>query len=155
MTICVQKRECLFGEIVDGEMRLNDAGKMVKEIWTQIPGKYPNIDLDEYSIMPNHIHGIVIVGATPRGCPEIIGQAQGPAPTKILSLSVVVHRFKTLTTKRYIDGVRLHHWTMCNQRLWQRNYYEHIIRNDKEYWAINQYIRDNPINWEADMLNRT
>ncbi len=71
VTICVQNRECLFGNIANGEMRLNDAGKMIQTVWDAIPKYYPGIDIDAYQIMPNHIHGIIIiVGAGPRACPE-------------------------------------------------------------------------------------
>ena len=70
VTICTQNRNCLFGEIVDGEMRLNAAGHLIRIVWEGIPAHYPDIGIDEFIIMPNHIHGLVIiVGATPRGCP--------------------------------------------------------------------------------------
>ena len=94
---------------------------------------YSGVEIDEFVIMPNHIHGIVVlVGATPCGRPDTLectnsGQAQGPAPT--LTLSDVVHRFKTLTTKRYTDGVKHNGWHPFPRKLWQRNYYEHIICN--------------------------
>ena len=70
VTICIQDRECLLGEIIIGEMKLNAAGKMIHYWWNQLPDKYPNIELDEYIIIPNHLHGIIIVGADPRVCPE-------------------------------------------------------------------------------------
>ncbi len=70
VTICVQDRFCLFGKIFNGQMNLNSAGKMVRNIWNQIPVHYQGIDVDQFVIMPNHIHGIIIVGATPCGCPE-------------------------------------------------------------------------------------
>ena len=71
ITLCTQNRQCLFGEIVDGGMQLNAAGKMVQTVWDEIPAYYPGIDIDEFIIMPNHIHGIVtIVGAAPRGRPD-------------------------------------------------------------------------------------
>ena len=98
------------------------------------------------------------VGANPRGCPiteqsQNIGQPQGVAPTgKTLSLSDVVHRYKTMTTKRYTDGVKNHGWTPFRGKLWQRNYYEHIIRNDEEYQRIAKYIENNPKTWKDDKL---
>jgi putative transposase len=151
--------------------------------------------------MPNHIHGILVigavVGATPRGCPVLSargcpvsspqknghkhgepdqcgqvcengyengqaqgdqegGQARGPAPTGntgALSLGDIVHRFKTMTTKRYVDGVKQSGWRSFAGRLWQRNYWEHVIRNEMELNRIREYIRDNPAQWEDDHLN--
>ncbi len=79
VTICIQNRECLFGNIANSEMRLNDTGKMIQTVWDAIPKYYPGIDIDAYQIMPNHIHGIIIiVGAGPRACPE---PDQHPNPT--------------------------------------------------------------------------
>ena len=69
VTICTQNRECLFGEILDGEMALNDAGRMIKTIWHELPEHYPGVGIDAFQVMPNHMHGIVIVGAGPRACP--------------------------------------------------------------------------------------
>ena len=158
VTICTQNRECLFGEIVDGEMRLNDAGKMIQVVWDEIPAYYPGIDIDSFIVMPNHIHGIVvIVGAAPRGRPESAyspqnGQAQGPAPPG-LTLPDMVHRFKTMTTKRYADFVKQNGWPPFPGKLWQRNYWEHIVRNEPELNRIREYIHNNPAQWELDSLN--
>ncbi|MBI4309126.1 MAG: transposase, partial [Candidatus Omnitrophica bacterium] len=136
VTVCEHNRECLFGKIADGEMALNNAGRMIQNVWDEIPKHYPDIDIDQFQIMPNHIHGIVvIVGAGPRACPDnaqpsinrqplpdngkprIDGQPRGVAPT-VLSLCDVVHRFKTLTTKKYCDGVKHHWWPTFNGKLW-------------------------------------
>ena len=176
ITICAQNRECLFGKIVAGNMILNEAGKMIQSVWNEMPQFYYGIEIDVFQIMPNHIHGIIIiknkfklfVGAGPRACPNInsgpracpigqpqniTGQPQGVAPTgTAMSLCDVVHRFKTLTTKRYVDGVKNNHWPLFNNKLWQRNYYEHIIRNEKSLNYIQEYILNNPYNWEQDKL---
>ena len=197
VTICTQLRICLFGEIADGKGRLNDAGKMVQTVWNEIPIYYPGIKTDEFVIMPNHIHSIVVimppVGATPRGCPSIprnfigpsiqknggappkrghvadrpgqargkAGQAQGPTPTGAaarqgiggrLSLPDVVHRFKTMTTKRYADGVKHKGWQPFPGKLWQRNYWEHIIRSEPELNGLREYIQNNPARWTLDRL---
>ena len=95
--------------------------------------------------------------ATPRACPNAgpaqeTGQARGPAPTFGLSLSDIIHRYKTMTTKRYADGVKNDGWAPFPGKLWQRNYYEHIIRNDDDYNNIAEYIRNNPQNWTKDTL---
>ena len=121
-------------------------------------GDLPNsgIGTDTFQIMPNHIHGIIIVGATPRGCLGN-GRAQGPAPTvslpSSLSLPDVVHRFKTMTTKRYVDGVKQNGWLPFPGRLWQRNYHDRIIRDEDELNRILEYILENPAAWETDQEN--
>jgi hypothetical protein len=76
------------------------------------------------------------------------GQPQGVAPT--LSVPDIVHRFKTMTTKRYVDGVKQHGWLPFHNKLWQRNYYEHIIRDEESYQRISEYIRTNPLQWLDD-----
>ena len=174
VTICTQNRDCLFGDIVDGDMVLNDAGRMVQSVWDGMSAHYAGIETDAFVIMPNHIHGIVTVGAAPRGRPDSgqdsgqaqrpaptvtdCGQAQGPAPTvsvtaASLSLPDVVHRFKTLTTKRYTDGVKQHGWPPYPGRVWQRNYYEHIIRDGHDLNRTREYIVNNPAQWDLDREN--
>lgn len=157
VTICIQSWKCLFGEIMDGDMDLNDAGRMIETVWNEMPCHYRGIETDAFVIMPNHVHGIVvIVGAGPCACPEQIqqnkkGQPRGVAPTFLLP--DVVHRYKTLTTKRYIDGVKQCGWSAFPGRLWQRNYYEHIIRNENALNRIREYINNNPAKWEIDREN--
>lgn len=176
ITICTQNREYMFGEIVGGKMVLNHAGNMIQTVWDEIPFHYAGIDIDEFIVMPNHIHGIIVIVAvgatpcgcpvsTPRGCPDVSGkpqeqgQAQGPAPTGdmgitgTLSLGDMVHRFKTMTTKRYADGVKQSGWPSFPGKLWQRNYWEHIVRNEMELDRIREYIHTNPTQWESDRLN--
>jgi len=162
-----QNQLCLFGKIENREMILNDAGMMIKTVWHEIPVYYHEFNVYEFVVMPNHVHGIIqitsnskSVGAGPRACPinewqqinwkpqKIIGQPQGVAPT--MSLSDIVHRFKTLTTKRYTDGVKNNDWARFNKKLWQRNYYEHIIRDEKSYYQISEYIQTNPMKWQDD-----
>ena len=139
-------------------MNLNDSGKMVRATWDEIPAHYAGVEIDQFVVMPNHIHGVItLVGAGPRACPdgvgqpqvEVEGQPQGVAPTGY-SLSKVVHRFKTMTTKKYTDGVKQNGWQPFPGKLWQRNYYEHIIRNDEAYLKIAEYIQTNPQLWEED-----
>jgi len=160
VTICTQDRAFLFGQVVHDEMQLNDAGKMVYDVWNDLPAFYPGVQTDAFIVMPNHIHGIIIlVGADlpvgpdsgPRACPgqpQELGQPQGVAST--LGLPDVVHRFKTMTTKRYADGVKRLGWEPFRGRLWQRNYYEHIIRNEESLNRIREYILTNPMRWELD-----
>lgn len=191
ITICVKDKIHFFGKIENGKMVLNDAGIMIDKWWQKIPEKFPDIELGEYQIMPNHFHAIVIntgivradpVGADPRVRPEnlpnndtvradprvrpendanpILGEHRGSplhaAPTPLLGehmgspLRAVVQWFKTMSTNDYIHGVKKLGWRPFYGKLWQRNYYEHIIRNEKSYDAIANYINNNPVNWEND-----
>lgn len=116
--------------------------------------KFGNIELDEFIIMPNHIHGIIfIVGATLCGRPDLInqqppeeGQPRRVAPT----LGDIMDWFKTMTTNDYIACVKQYGWPRFNGKLWQRNYYERIIRNEPELNKIREYIINNPLNWDTD-----
>ncbi|MDF9392115.1 MULTISPECIES: transposase [Methylococcus] len=151
VTMCTQNRACLFGDVIDGAMRVNDAGRMVQTVWDELPLHYVGVELDTFVVMPNHVHGIIVlVGAGPRACPKS-GRPQGAAPT--LSLPDVVHRFKTLTTKRYTDGVKTGGWPPFHGRVWQRNYYEHIIRDEVSLHRIREYIANNPQQWALDREN--
>ena len=166
VTICTQDRECIFGEAVDGRIVLNVPGQMVETVWRELPQHYPGMQLDAFVVMPNHVHGIIVlVAAGPSACPdgsaqrrEVIGQPQGAmgqpqgvAPT--MSLPYVVHRFKSLTTARYSQGVLQDGWRPFPGRLWQRNYYEHIVRAEDELSRVRRYIADNPAHWEEDREN--
>lgn len=157
ITICTQERECLFGTIIDGEMTLNDAGRMVEIVWNQIPIFYTGVKIDKFQIMPNHFHGILfIIGANRSGFPDQGNiDYKGQCQPKYNSLSIpdIVKRFKSLTTKRYTDGVKQHCWTPFLGRLWQRNYYEHVVRNDGDLNLIREYIVDNPLKWHMDREN--
>ncbi|MCB0281444.1 MAG: transposase [Calditrichaeota bacterium] len=164
ITICTQNRACLFGAINDGKMILNQSGKMVQNIWENIPIFYQGIKIDQYQIMPNHFHGIInIVRTDHRVCPDELinensrtqkpnednfGQSQRIAPTR--SLPNVIKQFKSLTTKRYIDGVNHNGWQPFDGKIWQRNYYERIIRDEPELDRIRKYILENPLKWQDD-----
>ena len=178
VTICCQHRACLFGGIVDDEMILNDAGKMVANEWLKLKIRFKNIELQEYVVMPNHFHGIVeIVGATLVVAQNNAttynvmgnirkGQPQGIAPTdKTIAhtdktvdhtdktVGDMVGAFESITTVEYIRCVKNNHWQPFDGKLWQRNFWEHIIRNENEYRRITQYILENPRKWAMDKLN--
>ncbi len=151
VSICTQGRASLFGAVADGEIRPNEAGRMIQAVWDELPTHYPGVYVDAFMIMPNHVHGIIVLaGAAPCDRPGT-EQAQGPAPT--MSLPDVIHRFKTMTTKRYAEGVKQSGWQGFASRLWQRNYYEHIIRNERSLNRIQEYIAANPREWEFDREN--
>ena len=157
VTIVTQDRRCLFGEIADGKMQLNECGKSVSVVWSELSIHYPGIETDAFVVMPNHVHGIVVlVGVGPCARPVAEGQSQGIAPTKdasALSLPDVIHRYKTLTTKRYVDSVKQFCWKPFSRRVWQRNYFEHVIRDEESLNRILEYIHDNPARWEFDREN--
>lgn len=155
VTICTHERACLFGEIVDGEMRLNECGRIVDESWQQILHHFSGVDIDRYVIMPNHFHGIIItVGA---GFPhpdsmdarnqvvETWETGGGTPPLRRATLGQVVGYFKYQSTKR-INILR----NNPGVPVLQRNYYERVIRNEQELAAIRQYIADNPAKWVED-----
>ncbi len=143
VTICTHNRKCLFGEVIDGEMHLNNMGQAIQWIWNALPERFPNIQLDHHIIMPNHLHGILLnVGAqfiTPSQPPD--EGAMNCAPT----LGEIIRTFKALST-RYIHAAGMSDFA------WQRSYYEHIIRND-DMDRIRQYIIDNPARWTEHNAN--
>jgi REP element-mobilizing transposase RayT len=138
VTVCVQNRKCPLGDILKDEMRLNDAGRMVERWWVELGNKFPSFELDEYVVMPNHFHGIII----------IVG-----ADLCVRPIPEIVQWFKTMTTNEYIRSVKSLGWIPFNARLWQRNYYERVIRNEEEMCRIRQYIADNPAQWTHDREN--
>jgi len=208
ITIVAHDRKCLFGEIVNGDMRMNECGEMARQCWLEIPNHFPQTQLDEYIIMPDHIHGIIIindfpiVGAknfsprsfepsprssqsspqpfdpsprscqsssqpsessprsfepSPRSC-QSSPQPSEPSPNnmgaKIFSPrpNTTPFRSPSQTIGSIIRGFKIGvtKWMHQNtdiQNIWQRNYYEHIVRNDDELHRIRQYIRNNPRNW--------
>lgn len=145
VTICVEERECLFGEIVGGEMRLNHYSTIVQACWDDLPNHYRHVELDAFVIMPNHIHGIIVLTDHERG---FVGAGLRPAPTKHHPLSEIVRAFKSFSARR-INELRDTQGTS----LWQRNYYEHIIRNEYDLEHIRKYISENPLNWAKDENN--
>ncbi|MBI1185283.1 transposase [bacterium] len=170
ITICVQDRECLFGEIVDGAMILNDAGQMVENVWLKLPKRFTNIELHEFVVMPNHFHAIMEIVGAPLVVDQNntvdqnstvdqnnmvdqneIGQPQGIAPTiKPKTVGDMVGAFQSIVTVEYIRGVKQLGWQPFNGKLWQRNYWEHIIRHEQAYHRISEYIINNPKNWDLD-----
>ena len=147
ITIVTHERKALFGEIKDGKMILNEYGRIVEFAWNGLVKHNLNIELDEFVTMPNHVHGIIaIVGAGPRPASMMNNYDRAglePAPT--VRLPEIVRQFKTFSAKR-INELR----GSVGIVVWQRGYYDHIIRSEKDYEAICNYIADNPQNWEND-----
>jgi REP element-mobilizing transposase RayT len=151
VTICCQHRRCVFRDIVDGEMRMNEAGQIVQAVWEELPIRCPGVDTDAFVIMPNHVHGIVTIGLDAGvGAQFIAPMHQGAmnqgAMNRAPTLGEVVRVFKAVSTYR----IRRRG---CPWFAWQRNYYEHIIRDDEDLTRIREYIRLNPVLWAEDAEN--
>jgi putative transposase len=154
VTVCVKDRACLFGTITNDQIQLNEPGQMVTKWWFELPNKFLTMKADEFVVMPNHIHGIInIVGADLGVCPGVNGDQTGLGEHAGSPLHRMVQWFKTMTTNNYISGINDYGWERFNGKLWQRNYYEHIIRDDRELNAIREYIRYNPLKWDEDDEN--
>jgi putative transposase len=128
ITICIQNHKCILGRVTNYEMQLSEFGKLVEQEWLKQACK--EIELQEFVIMPNHFHAIVKLGNH--------------------DLAKLIYEFKSLTTRCYINGVKQKGWSRFEKRIWQRNYFEHIIRNDQSYHKISNYILNNPAKWEED-----
>ena len=155
VTICAHNRECVFGNVVKGEMRLNKYGRVVEAEWIETASIRNNVELDVFVVMPNHFHGVlVIVGGgrdtvgrdTARRAPTAINERFGK-PTSG-SLPTIVRSFKSAVTKR-INELR----GTPETPVWQRNYYEHVIRDEGDLNEIREYIMSNPLKWELDREN--
>ncbi len=154
VTVCTYRWQHLFGEIVDGTMVLNPLGQAVREEWLRTASIRSYVELDEYLIMPNHIHGIIMihdypgfVGATRRVAPTTnrLRQPRGPKPD---SLGAIIGQFKSRASK-CLNNIR----GTPGQPVWQRNYYEHIIRDERSLHRIQQYVDNNPQRWHLDRYN--
>ena len=203
ITICTKDRECLFGEIVNGEIILNDYGKIANDEWEKLPQRFLNFELDVFQVMPNHMHGIIVLnefvgaglapaqnnneaiagrGVAPvqidneaiagRGLAPaqndneaIAGRGLAPvqndndnratarvAPTK--TVGDIVGAYKSLVANECLKIFKLNGAGASPAptmgKLWQRNYHEHIIRNEQSYQTISNYIINNPANWASD-----
>lgn len=196
ITICCQDRICRFGDIIVGaglapaQMVLNEFGQIAYNEWIKLTERFTNFELDVFQIMPNHMHGIIVLndavgaGFTPaqnetftpaqngdnteynipaqngsvdqnqNGSDIIQGAGASPAPTAVASVSDIVGAYKSLVANGCLDIWKLK-WAEVNPaptlgKIWQRDYYEHIIRNEQSYETISNYIIDNPAKWNED-----
>lgn len=148
VTICTVRRTLIFGKIINGTMNLSANGKIVVEEWLKTGSLRTYVILDQFIVMPNHFHGILLIdgekGGTARRAPTV-QQFGGPVSS---SLPTIIRAFKSAVTNR-IDTLR----ASPNNKIWQRNYYEHVIRNEKSLNRIREYILNNPQTWESDREN--
>ena len=169
ITICTQNREHWFGHVAKSpanvgadpcigppptaRVELSEIGLMVETYWNKLPRKFPNIILDEFVIMPNHIHGIVEMRENVHEGGPIHGSAPTPGPTTAsTTVPRVVQWFKQMTTNAFIRHHRENH-TFFDRRLWQVDYYERIVRGNEDLERIREYIRNNPQKWKIDQMN--
>ena len=159
VTICTRNRECLLGDVMKGKMRLNELGRMVQTVWDRLPERFPTVELAAFVVMPNHVHGILVVGAAlapPKrrkvwaGLALSQGGAASSAPTRFASTTLgnVLRAFKSISA---ISVNRL--LSRSGQPLWQRTYYEHVIRDEESLNRLREYIATNPLRWELDREN--
>jgi len=144
VTICVYEHAELFGKINNNEMILNEYGAIASIYWQEIPKHYPNVELDKWVIMPNHVHGIIIISDDTRD----VGTEQCSVPTtKRVSLSQIVKSFKNVTTKQIRSEFSNVNFA------WQRSFYDHVIRDEIALYKIREYIINNPAMWGSDEEN--
>lgn len=142
VTIGIEERRCLLGIVRDGRMHSNPAGRMVARWWRRIPTAFPNVRLDEHIVMPNHVHGIL------RLVPPRAGQG-----VCAYTLGDVITWWKSQTTAAYARDVREEGWPRFPGRLWQRGFYDRVLRNDGELVHGRAYILRNPAAWDRDPNN--
>ena len=151
ITICTHRRECLFGGVITGEMRLNQFGDAADACWRAITDHTQCIELDEWVVMPNHIHGLIVILDTSVGARHAVPLHQSqevfgkPKPD---SLSTVVRSFKSAVT-RQINTLR----NTSGAPVWQRSFYDHIVRTQSDIDQIRLYIPENPMQWHMDSEN--
>jgi REP element-mobilizing transposase RayT len=135
VTICVKSRECLFGAVISEEMIVNELGRIVQSYWQNLANHFSHIDLDYFMVMPNHLHGIIfLVGAG--------------SPRPQLPLGNLIGYFKFQVTKKINEFLKT-----PSTQIWQRGFYEHVIRNEESLNRIREYIMTNPSRWYLDREN--
>lgn len=155
ITICTHNRAPLFGEIIDGVMVLNTAGQIVEKYWCAIPEHFPQVTLDEFVVMPNHVHGIITVGANNHLPLHYFPLQSNETPTQSNETPRPLQHGTSRTIGSMVRGFKIGvtRWFRVNTDIhlvWQRNYYEHIIRNEDAYLKIAEYIQTNPQRWDTD-----
>lgn len=148
ITICTQDKKEIFGKVVNDEMVLNEYGKIVQEQWDWLAEQYPYVRLDEFIVMPNHFHGILIIekNIDGRDNPRIVPTNNAYNRRHNL-LSKTMNAFKTTSSKRINRSQKefVFHW--------QRSFYDHVIRNEESLYKIRSYIHYNAQKWDVDEIN--
>jgi len=142
VTICTRARKDFFGDIKEGKIGLNRYGEIVNQCWRDLARHYPNCSLDSFAIMPNHVHGIIVIDNG-----DLVGNGLKPFPTR--GLSEIIRGFKTFSSRKINEEIKID-----NKFRWQKSFHDHIIRNDKSLENLMQYIMYNPLKWELDIENK-
>lgn len=136
LTVVTRHRLELFGQIDNGQMMMNDAGRMVEDCYEMIAEEFPDVECMDQAVMPNHFH--CLLRLTDKG---------------VTHVAAVMRWWKSITTNRYIHGVKEQGWPPFAQSLWQGRYYDHIIRDQRDFDMIRNYIQENPQRWDKDCIN--
>ncbi|MBI4745118.1 MAG: hypothetical protein HY786_00875 [Deltaproteobacteria bacterium] len=160
VTVCALSRECLFGDVVDGEMRLNEYGQVIHAYWQKVSDNFPNVVIDEYVIMPNHFHGIVTINTANDDIGTVdVGATHELSLHNETSIKYRKERRKMLLP-RIIGWFKMNSVKQVNLLRdnpgcpgWQRNYYDHVVRTEDSLNRIRDYIRFNPSQWDKDIEN--
>ena len=154
VTVCTQQQRSLYGAVVDAQMQLNDPGRMVEHWWLRLAEKFAQVELDEHITMLNHFHGIIAIEDRRKGAPRCVPSCGGTGlPEGCTPLGEIVQWFKTMTTNEFICGVKELGWPRFDRKLWQRDYFEHVVRDERSLNNIRRYIRANPLMWPHDRNN--
>ena len=146
VTLVTNNRDSLLGDVVEGEMKLSHIGKVVADTWLWLPTQYPFVELDAFVVMPNHLHGVIWLAGPLSGTGD-----SRIAPTKSggrKPLGGLMGAFKTVSAKRVNTAIGT-----PGRPLWQRDYYDHVIRNERDLDRIREYIHNNPLQWDLDEEN--
>ncbi len=145
LTICSFKKRCLFGKIEGNQVLLSQIGKVIEKCWNDIPRHFPTTAMDQCTVMPKHIHGILVINRFRRGEACL---APTPDEEPKTGLSNIVASFKSAVSKR-VNELR----GTQGESVWQRNYYEHVVRDEGDLYKIREYISNNPLQWALDEEN--
>jgi putative transposase len=143
VTLCTEGRIRFVGDVCDAEMTRSPAGEVVASWWETILSRFPSVMLDASVVMPNHLHGIILIQS----------ESAVQRPADLPNLSRIMQWFKSVSTVDYMRGVKGQGWQAFPKRLWQPGFHDHIIRNDRDLERIRTYIEANPANWHQDELN--
>jgi REP element-mobilizing transposase RayT len=144
VTFCTENRLCLFGQIIENQIYLNEPGEIIYKSISTLKNRYCNVDVDSFVVMPNHVHAIIVLDRYDR--------TQNTMNFDV-GIPDIIRNIKTFTTTSYIKGVNQKNWTPFYKRLWQKSYHEHVIRNEQSLENIRLYIIQNPEKWEFDKDN--
>lgn len=147
ITLCAHERRCLFGDIVNHEVKLNNLGKIIAEEWEKTGSIREHVKLDSWVIMPNHFHAILFIHESDATYQNVYKKHKTAIGPQTGSLGAIITGFKAVVTSR--NNSRLFR---NKQKIWQRNYWDRVIRNESELNQIREYIQNNPLRWELDKL---